>query len=170
MVETLLLWFNRFTDDPSRVRTRLNGKPVLLYEPPPEDTADEDDDDHRSLRTQSGLSLPSMGGGEPMAAVIEKSADNAFKSRVTIGRTSNNDIVLDDNSVSRFHAWLELRNDDWVLVDAGSRNGTVVNGRKLASKEAAPLTNGTAVRIGSLPLTYYTAQGFVDLLQRRATE
>ncbi|MFZ5445462.1 MAG: FHA domain-containing protein [Myxococcota bacterium] len=169
MPETLLLWFHRFTDDPARVRSRLAGRPVLVYEPPTSDTVDEDDDDYQ-LRTQSGLSVPAIGGGDPMAVVIEKTKDNAFKQRITIGRTANNDIVLDDSSVSRFHAWIEQVNHEWVFVDAGSRNGSTIAGRKVAAKIAAPLSNGLPVRIGALQLTYYTAQGFLELLQRRATE
>lgn len=169
MPETLLLWFNRFTDDPAKVRSRLAGRPVLVYEPPTADTVDEDDDDYQ-LRTQSGLSVPAIGGGEPMAVVIEKTKDNAFKQRITIGRTGNNDIVLDDSSVSRFHAWIELQNQDWIFVDAGSRNGSTIAGRKVVAKATATLTNGLSVRIGALQLTYYTAQGFLDMLHRRATE
>jgi pSer/pThr/pTyr-binding forkhead associated (FHA) protein len=172
MVETLLLWFNRFTDDPAKVRTRLAGRPVLVYEPPTEDTLDPDadDDDDYQLKTQSGLSVPSIGGGDPMAVVIEKTKDNAFKQRITIGRTANNDIVLDDASVSRFHAWIEQVSQEWVIVDAGSRNGSTIAGRKVAPKAPAPLTNGLSVRIGAIQLTYYTAQGFLDMLHRRATE
>lgn len=169
MVETLLLWFNRFTDDPSKVRTRLAGRPVLVYEPPDTVGEDEEDTDYQ-LRTQSGLSVPSIGGGDPMAVVIEKTKDNAFQRRITIGRTANNDIVLDDSSVSRFHAWIELQNEEWVLVDAGSRNGSTIGGKKIAAKAPAALSNGLVVRIGALQLTYYTAQGFLDMLHRRATE
>jgi pSer/pThr/pTyr-binding forkhead associated (FHA) protein len=172
MVETLLLWFNRFTDDPAKVRARLAGRPVLVYEPPTEDTLDpnSDEDDDYQLRTQSGLSVPAIGGGDPMAVVIEKTKDNAFKQRITIGRTANNDIVLDDTSVSRFHAWIEQQNSDWVLVDAGSRNGSTLGGKKIAAKAPNQLTNGLVMRIGALQLTYYTAQGFLDMLHRRATE
>ena len=172
MVETLLLWFNRFTDDPAKVRARLAGRPVLVYEPPTEDTLDpdSDEDDDYQLRTQSGLSVPAIGGGDPMAVVIEKTKDNAFKQRITIGRTANNDIVLDDTSVSRFHAWIEQQNQDWVLVDAGSRNGSTLGGKKIAAKAPNQLTNGLVMRIGALQLTYYTAQGFLDMLHRRATE
>lgn len=171
MVETLLIWFNRFTDDPAKVRSRLSGRPVLVYEPPQDETMDEDDDDYQ-LRTQSGLAVPAIGGGDPMAVVIEKTKDNAFQRRITIGRTANNDIVLDDSSVSRFHAWLEFRDSDkeWILVDAGSRNGSLVAGRKLAAKAPTTLTNGNVLRIGALQLTYYTAQGFLDMLKRRAAE
>ena len=172
MVETLLLWFNRFTDDPGKVRTRLAGRPVLVYEPPTEDTLDpdSDEDDDYQLRTQSGLSVPAIGGGDPMAVVIEKTKDNAFQRRITIGRTANNDIILDDTSVSRFHAWIEQTTTDWVLVDAGSRNGSTVAGRKMVAKTPSVLSNGLVLRIGALQLTYYTAQGFLDMLHRRATE
>jgi len=171
MVETLLLWFNRFTDDPAKVRTRLAGRPVLVYEPPETESAEGDDeDDDYQLRTQSGLSVPSIGGGEPMAVVIEKTKDNAFQRRITIGRTANNDIVLDDASVSRFHAWLEFLNEQWVICDAGSRNGSTVSGKKIAPRAPTTLSNGLPVRIGALQLTYYTAQGFLDMLHRRATE
>jgi pSer/pThr/pTyr-binding forkhead associated (FHA) protein len=170
MVETLLLWFHRFTDDPAKVRARLAGRPVLVYEPPTEDTLSGEDDEDYQLKTQSGLAMPAIGGGDPMAVVIEKTKANAFKSRVTIGRTSNNDIVLDDASVSRFHAWIEQTSQDWVIVDAGSRNGSTVGGRKLPARAPVTLTNGLAVRIGALQLTYYTAQGFLEMLQRRATE
>jgi pSer/pThr/pTyr-binding forkhead associated (FHA) protein len=170
MVETLLLWFNRFTDDPAKVRTRLAGRPVLVYEPPETETEGDDEDDDYQLRTQSGLSVPSIGGGDPMAVVIEKTKDNAFQRRITIGRTANNDIVLDDASVSRFHAWIELLNEEWVICDAGSRNGSTVSGKKIAPKAPTTLSNGLPVRIGALQLTYYTAQGFLDMLHRRATE
>jgi pSer/pThr/pTyr-binding forkhead associated (FHA) protein len=46
---------------------------------------------------------------------------------ITIGRTSDNDIVLDDNMVSRHHARLELQANTYVLTDLGSANGTWVN-------------------------------------------
>lgn len=50
--------------------------------------------------------------------------------RTRIGRDSENDIVVDDVLVSRFHAELRARPDGLhELVDLGSRNGTFVNGR-----------------------------------------
>jgi pSer/pThr/pTyr-binding forkhead associated (FHA) protein len=137
MPESLLVWFNLFTEDPGLVRGRLNGRPVLLY--------------------------------EPLAVVIEKTKDNAFQRRITVGRTANNDIVLDDQSVSRFHAYLQQdERHEWTLTDAGSRNGSFVSGRRLAPRTPAPLANAAVVRIGAVQLTFYSAQGFLDLLKRRA--
>ncbi len=165
MAETLLLWFNRFTDNPGKVRDRLNGRPVLLYEPPETLTPSPDQD--YLFRTQSGITVPVMGGGDPMAAVVEKTKENAFMQRVTIGRTNNNDIVLEDVSVSRFHAFLEQDEGVWKLVDAGSRNGTLVGGKKLSVRVGVVLQNGALLRIGSVALTFFTANGFLEHLKRR---
>lgn len=169
MPESLLVWFNLFTDDPGLVRGRLNGRPVLLYEPPLDEDAGDDEEEDFKLRTQSGIVMPAIGGGEPLAVVIEKTKDNAFQRRITVGRTANNDIVLDDQSVSRFHAYLQQdERQEWTLTDAGSRNGSFVSGRRLHAKTPSPLANAAVVRIGAVQLTFYSAQGFLDLLKRRA--
>ena len=169
MPESLLAWFNRFTDDAKKLEARLAGRPVLLYEPPEEPPSQtDDDDDEYQFRTQSGIAVPAIGGGEPLAVVVEKTKDNAFQRRVTVGRTSNNDIVLDDNSVSRFHAWLELGDGGWVIVDAGSRNGTWVAGKKLNAKAPSNLASGVKVRVGVIELTFYSSDGFLKMLKSRA--
>lgn len=46
---------------------------------------------------------------------------------ITIGRTSDNNIALDDSNVSRYHARIEQRKDGYWLVEQGSSNGTAVN-------------------------------------------
>ena len=168
MPETLLAWFNKFTDDPKKVEHELKGRPVLLYEPPDEPLT-EDSAEEYQFRTQSGLSSPSIGGGEPMAVVIAKTKANAFQQRVTVGRTKNNDIVLDDTSVSRFHAWLQQDGADkhWTVSDAGSRNGTWVGGKRLAPKTAAGLASGSKVRVGKVELTFFSAEAFLKMLRSR---
>src|SRR4029079_11941383 len=57
-----------------------------------------------------------------------------FESMVTIGRTQNNDIVLFDARISRFHAFFKVYPDRVELGDAGSRNGTFVDGKSLGTK------------------------------------
>ena len=63
---------------------------------------------------------------------------------VTIGRDPQNDLVLADDRISRFHARIELRNKEAVLID-NSTNGTSVhyeNGAEfLVRKDAFPLKN-----------------------------
>jgi hypothetical protein len=169
MAETLIVWFTRFTDDPKKVASRLKGRPVLLFEPPLfEESKDDQDEDFR-FHTSSGEAAISPRTGEAVVAVVEKTKDNAFQRRVTIGRTSNNDIVLDDISVSRFHAWLEPdARGHWVLADAQSRNGTTVDGLRVEPKAAVAVRDGTIVRVGHVALKFYSASGFLAYLNKRA--
>ena len=54
------------------------------------------------------------------------------KNRITIGRNSDCDIVLNNDTVSRYHATIERSADGaYTLKDANSSNGTYVNGRKI---------------------------------------
>lgn len=175
MPDTLLAWYTRYLDDPKKVEAQLKKRPVLLYDPPPEPKGEGaigegDDDDDYQFRTQSGISTPAIGGGDPMAVVVEKTKDNAFQRRITIGRTQNNDIVLEDASVSRFHCWLQEDGGAWHLSDAGSRNGTSVAGRRLAAKSPVAVSSGTKVKVGAVELTFFSAEGFLAYLKKRAAE
>ena len=69
------------------------------------------------------------------------------KDKVTIGSHDSNDVVLSaDRTVSRLHAVLEAFPAGWSVRDMGSRNGTFVNGQKLAGDRV--LGPGDEVRIG----------------------
>lgn len=69
-------------------------------------------------------------------------------SRVRIGRTAGNDVVLDgDAEVSRAHAVLEDAGVGWTVVDDGmSRNGTYVNGQRV--RRHMRLADHDVVRVG----------------------
>ena len=155
-------------DDPKAFETHLKGRSVLVYEP--RDSAEDSSSGHR-LRTSSGITGSVIGGGDPLVCVLEKSKDNVFQRRVTMGRTTNNDIVLEDASVSRFHGWLQKDEGSgkWTITDAGSKNGTWVSSLKLIAKKPVILENAARVRVGSLELTFYTAPGFKQLIQQRST-
>jgi DNA-binding CsgD family transcriptional regulator len=73
---------------------------------------------------------------------------------VTIGRDPVNDVVLNqDKLVSRAHAEIHLRDRQWYLIDLGSRNGTVVNGR---AAHRHPLRDGDVIGIGSMSFEFVT--------------
>lgn len=57
--------------------------------------------------------------------------------RLTVGRLASCDVVLDDPTVSREHAAFVHRNGDWWLVDLGSTNGTLVNGRAASEQRVS---------------------------------
>jgi pSer/pThr/pTyr-binding forkhead associated (FHA) protein len=72
---------------------------------------------------------------------------------LTIGRDLNNDIALgDDDYASTRHAKIEPRRDGVWVSDAGSTNGTFLNGVKLT--KAKRLSPGDVIRVGSTDLTY----------------
>ncbi len=59
-------------------------------------------------------------GGIYYSLIIEKS-------EITIGRTSDNDVVLQDNNVSGHHARISLRGGKFIVVDTNSTNGIYIN-------------------------------------------
>ena len=67
------------------------------------------------------------------------------KERMTIGRRPQNDIALDDLTVSGEHAAIETHGTESVIHDLDSRNGTHVNGRPIAE---CPLVEGDCIDIG----------------------
>ena len=82
--------------------------------------------------------------------VIEKFITE--KKRVTIGRTPDNDIVLDNRGVSRCHAQIEFGNDQAVLIDNESLNGTFVNSRRISEEI---LKDNDSIVIGKYTLYYH---------------
>ncbi|MBL4635191.1 MAG: FHA domain-containing protein [Kofleriaceae bacterium] len=65
-------------------------------------------------------------GGEYYSLVFEKH-------EVSIGRTEDNDIVLNDDSVSQRHGRISLRGGKFILVDNNSTNGIYVNDCKVSA-------------------------------------
>ncbi|SEJ42622.1 FHA domain-containing protein [Frateuria terrea] len=75
--------------------------------------------------------------------------------RQTIGRRSDNDIVLDDLSVSASHAWIMNQQGQYVLMNTLSTNGTFVNGKRI---HEATLRHGDRVRFGQVEFTFLTRE------------
>jgi pSer/pThr/pTyr-binding forkhead associated (FHA) protein len=71
--------------------------------------------------------------------------------RVSIGRSPEASVFLDDVTVSRNHALLVRRRDGLYIDDLGSLNGTYVNRRRIESHK---LQNGDELQVGKYKLTY----------------
>ncbi len=71
--------------------------------------------------------------------------------RMSIGRSPEADVFLDDVTVSRDHALLVRRNGDFYLDDLGSLNGTYVNRRRIESHR---LADGDELQVGKYKLTF----------------
>jgi len=66
---------------------------------------------------------------------------------VTLGRSRECDVVLDDPNVSRQHAEIRPRGGSWVLTDLGSTNGSSINGRRIDGPEV--VKPGDELEIGT---------------------
>ena len=69
------------------------------------------------------------------------------KDVITIGAMDDNDISLDDDTVSRAHCRIYVDGDQYMIEDLGSTNGTFVNEQRLAAP--AMLAPGDRIRVGT---------------------
>lgn len=87
------------------------------------------------------------------AANRQKQVELAFspKERKSVGRTKENDLRIDDTSVSKLHAALVLNDDNQLAVaDTGSTNGTFVSGMRIAYGKAIALTDTDKLSFGTV--------------------
>lgn len=69
----------------------------------------------------------------------------------TIGRDDGNSVQLPDTKVSKFHAVIRAKDEQWTIEDLGSTNGTMVNGADIKSSQ---LVNGDLISIGPFELVF----------------
>ncbi len=74
----------------------------------------------------------------------------------TAGRHPDSDIFLDDITVSRRHVEIRSADGALIIVDAGSLNGTYLNGERI---DSAALNEGDEVQIGKFKLLYLVEEG-----------
>jgi pSer/pThr/pTyr-binding forkhead associated (FHA) protein len=105
----------------------------------------------------------------PQLVMAVRKVQSTFGNMITVGRTSNCDVVIRDVTVSKFHAFFRIGSDGSVeLGDAGSRNGTWVDKTKLEPKgPVVPVPLGTNVRFGSLVFQLVNGGGCWDFLRRK---
>jgi hypothetical protein len=102
---------------------------------------------------------------ETLVFAVRK-VQQAFPHMITVGRTGNNDIVISDVSISKFHAWFRAADDGKLeLADAGSRNGTWVGEDKLEPKAMSQVSMRSRVRFAKLQFTALDAGAFWDQAQ-----
>ncbi|MCQ9166019.1 MULTISPECIES: DUF3662 and FHA domain-containing protein [unclassified Arthrobacter] len=73
-------------------------------------------------------------------------------SSITLGRSSEADILIDDTGVSRKHLEIRTRGGVSTAVDLGSTNGSFVNGHRVHG--SADLTDGTVITMGRTQITF----------------
>jgi len=77
------------------------------------------------------------------------------KQRRSVGRTKENDLALEDPSVSKIHAALVFNSEKQLLVaDTGSTNGTFVNDQRIAYGRAFPIGGTDKVKFGNIEVAF----------------
>lgn len=75
--------------------------------------------------------------------------------RLSVGRVGDNEISLNDTSVSKIHAAITMNQDGTLLVaDTGSTNGTFINGHRISYGEARQIAEGDVVGFGDVEVRF----------------
>jgi len=118
--------------------------------------------DEEKRAAKAGVVIPSAAPPMPDIQVIARinQIDNSrevpltFKpggKRLNVGRASDNELRIIDNSVSKIHAALLMTSEGTLLVaDTGSTNGTFINGRRIAYGESRLIEDGDVVGFGDV--------------------
>lgn len=92
--------------------------------------------------------------------ILEPGHNSSFKKggviplrrELSIGRNAQNTFVIDDPYISSFHVRIYLKNNDYIIEDLGSTNGTIVNNTKINGKKY--LESRDIVKLGSTVLKF----------------
>ncbi len=89
---------------------------------------------------------------------------------ISVGRTKNNDIVVPDVSVSKFHAFFKTsRKRQFSLQDASSKNGTFLDDKPVPPQGEAkpvPVASGARVRFGNVEFMFLSSMDFHGFVTR----
>ena len=72
------------------------------------------------------------------------------KSEIFIGREIRNDVIVEDEAVSATHAKIYFKNENWLIEDLESTNGTYLNDQRIYTPSV--LLNGDVIAIGQASL------------------
>ncbi len=91
------------------------------------------------------------------ASLVEASSGHIIdisQAETSIGRAKACDVVIEDISVSRFHAVLSKRKSGWMIFDTNSTPGVMVNGKKIEKKSL--LQDGDTIHFGDTEYVFYS--------------
>ena len=115
-------------------RARTEGVPTPLSVAPP----------MPDIEVKARISLPN--GSREIPLIFKPGGK-----RLNVGRASDNELTLNDASVSKIHAALLMTSEGTILVaDTGSTNGTYINGRRIAYGESRQVDEGDVLGFGDI--------------------
>ncbi len=120
------------------------------------------------------LDEPGASGGAPTLHEggllrLKKDGGGSGGAMITLGRTNNNDLVLPDERVSKFHGYFQPNGEGWTFTDAGSTNGTSIDGSPIIPLRPYPLDAGSTLLLSSEVTLVFLFPGQVVRLLRDRT-
>jgi hypothetical protein len=127
-----------------------SGTPGMMQDPTMFANNDGDKTMLRTTGPQGGLGFVQVEEGKEPGRIYE-----VRKESLSIGRSRESDIFLEDLAVSRLHASIvNMGNGNYALKDEGSANGTKVNGQLVSKNQTYPLQEGDRVQLGQTVLVF----------------
>lgn len=158
---------------------RAHPHPVLLCR----EAGDKDEASfHTAFMSRDALfETMSMNDGAPESGseslegrlfAVRKRQGGPFADRIGVGRARNADVSLPLPRVSKYHAYFskEEGGTGYVLTDAGSKNGTSIDGAPLDPRTPHVVSDGAEITFGPYVFRFFTAAGFAEMVARRARE
>jgi pSer/pThr/pTyr-binding forkhead associated (FHA) protein len=138
----LMVSFDKFADEEREAEVQLAVPGAS------EDNLDESIAPHASERTF--VATYTLDGSEK-----SKSLDITKGKRLSVGRTKENDLAINDQSISKIHASLTVDDKgNLIVADTGSTNGTFVNGERIAYGKAVFVGDSSTVRFGAVDVLF----------------
>ena len=155
--ENAIVIVSSYVDDSEQEENTINLENDVLSHTLIKDMSTRDDDE--TLIADRARIVETMRTASPRRveynlAVITDFAKTEIvfgEKQIYLGRKRTNDFVLDDESVSRIHAYIAYERHRHVIYDAGSLNGTLINKTPISRCE---LRDGDKILVGSTTLVY----------------
>ena len=86
---------------------------------------------------------------------------------ISFGRAPQNALILPFAAMSKHHGFFREASGSWMIGDAGSKNGTFVDGARVANGALVPLRDGGSLRFGDVTAKFWLPRSFCLDLRKR---
>lgn len=99
-----------------------------------------------------GQHLDAIGETKPASYLMFNKKKIELVAKITIGRETDNDVIVDNKLASRHHAMIQKIKNAYFLKDENSTNGTFLNGVRIPKDKYVKLSPGDKITIGNMSL------------------
>ena len=115
---------------------------------------------------EAGLAPASFDGPRTLVVPIQRKMAKSKEPKISFGRSSICDVMLAYTPVSKHHGYFEEHLGLWQIVDVGSTNGTILDGKKVPHG-GATLRDGAVLQFGHVFTRFMSAKAFGEFLRAK---